>query len=764
MIIAHNLPKFLWPQAVIHSAYIINRSPTASLKVDKTPYEGFWKRKPDVSNLQEFGASCWVLIQGEKPPKIGARSEAYQFVGLSEDAAAWHYYVPKTCKILRSRNVVFEEIPDTPAEIEDPIRLEGESGKVSDPTSAQAPEAAQKPGNTEVAQQPLPQTPITAPTAPKRNVLQVPPRDPVPRRAAAEKHFLESDMWRAIRNPSNLSPAKPDAWRHRVADDSHMAAMAVEPDPTSYRQALEHTRAVGWKDAMVTEIQQLVDLGTFSFTTLPPGRKALGNKWVYTTKENHLGDLDWLKARLVVLGNTAIPGTDYNPDQISSPVARAETNRLLIALAAYFDLEMRTVDVKGAYLNGTLKEEIYMRQPEGFRDGSDRVLQLHKTLYGLPQSGREWNEMLDEQFKTIGFSRLVSDRCVYIRWENSGFAIVAVHVDDMAMYATSGDLITRTEDQLASAFTITRLGDAKQLLGMEIHRDRGRKTITITQTNYIRKILAQHGYDIANSAATPMDPNVILEKLPDGKSYPDIKQTYQSMVGALMYAAITTRPDIAYAVQTLSQYSINPGPVHLTAVKHVYRYLRGTINLGITYSADGNPHLTMHADHTDVRPPEIAGAEPVVFTDADWANNRDDRKSISGFVSTLAGGAISWSSKKQPSVALSTMEAEYIALSHAARENLWLRALFAELGKPPSAPTPIYCDNRGAIDFTFNQRFHGRSKHIDMRHHFIRDHVALGDVSVHHCASADNLADIFTKPLARDAHELQVRKLGMTRV
>nr|GAT46246.1 predicted protein [Mycena chlorophos] len=298
MIIAHNLPKFLWPQAVIHATYIINRSPTASLKVDKTPYEGFWKRKPDVSNLQEFGASCWVLIQGEKPPKIGARSEAYQFVGLSEDAAAWHYWVPKTRKILRSRNIVFPEIPDTPPEVEDPIRVEGESGMNSDPTSAQLPEPAPKPGDTpEISPSPLPHTPITAPTAPKRNILQVPPRDPVPRRAAAEKHFLESDMWRTIRNPSNLSPAKPDAWRHRVAtDDSDMAALAVEEEPDTYRQAMVHPRAEGWKDAMIAEIQQLVDLGTFSFAKLPPGRKALGNKWVYTAKHNHMGDLNRLKA------------------------------------------------------------------------------------------------------------------------------------------------------------------------------------------------------------------------------------------------------------------------------------------------------------------------------------------------------------------------------------------------------------------------------------------------------------------------------------
>jgi hypothetical protein len=324
----------------------------------------------------------------------------------------------------------------------------------------------------------------------------------------------------------------------------------------------------------------------------------------------------------------------------------------------------------------------------------------------------------------------------------------------MSIYASTPELITRTEDQLETAFQITRLGDAKQLLGMEIHRDRTNGTITITQINYIKKILAQHGMENCNPVPSPMDPNVKLEKLPEDQSYPEIQHVYQSMVGGIMYAAIITSPDIAYAVQTLSQFNTNPGPVHLTAVKRVYRYLRGTPDLGITYSASDESDIEMHADFS----------HPAVYTDADWANSKDDRKSISGYVSIFAGGATTWSSKKQATVALSTMEAEYIALSHAARENLWLRSLFTELSLPPSKPFPIFCDNRGAIDFTFNAGYHARSKHIDMRHHFIRDLVTSHEVSVHHCASEDNLADIFTKPLTRTQHEEQVRKLGMTRV
>ncbi|KAF7371923.1 Reverse transcriptase Ty1/copia-type domain-containing protein [Mycena venus] len=569
----------------------------------------------------------------------------------------------------------------------------------------------------------------------------MPPREArTPRTATlGTKTYIDSAYWRDVRN--NPKP-------------NDMANVAIDVEPTTYRQAVTHPCADDWLQAMKEELTQLEELGTFSLTSLPDGRKALGNKWVYRNKLDEMGNIARRKARLVVLGNSEIPGTDYNPDQISSPVVRAETNRLLLALAARYNLEMHTVDVKGAYLNGELKEEIYMKQPEGFSDGTSRVWHLHKTIYGLKQSGRVWNETLDAHFKKHGYQRLLTDRCVYMRRKDEEMTIVAVHVDDMSIYASNCELIIRTEDELESSFQITRLGDAKQLLGMEIHRDRTRGTITITQSTYINKILAFHGMDSSNIIATPMDPNVKLAKLPDGESHPDIKNVYQSMVGALMYAAITTRPDIAYAVQTLSQFSSNPGPVHLTAVKRVYRYLRGTTNLGITYSASPDSNIVMHADFS----------EPRLYSDADWGNAVDDRKSISGFVTTVAGGAVTWSSKKQPTVALSTMEAEYIALSHAVRENLWLRQLFSELDCSETSPTPVFVDNRGTIDFTFNAGFHARSKHIDIRHHFIRDAVASNEVSLHHCASEENVADIFTKPLARPQHEDQVRKLGLTRV
>jgi hypothetical protein len=220
---------------------------------------------------------------------------------------------------------------------------------------------------------------------------------------------------------------------------------------------------------------------------------------------------------------------------------------------------------------------------------------------------------------------------------------------------------------------------------------------------------------------------------------------YQSLVGGLMYVAISTQPDIAFTVWSLSQFSSNPGPQHLTAVKRVYHYLKGTIDLSITCLGDKKSDITL-------------------YSDADWGSNADDRRSISGYVSILSGGATTWSSKKQPTVALSSMEAEYMALSNATRENIWIRSLFSELGQPIKSPTQIFVDNRGTIEYTTNAGFHARSKHIDIRHHFIRDSITSHEVTIHHCASEENISDIFTKPLTRNKHEYLVNKLGMTRV
>jgi hypothetical protein len=302
----------------------------------------------------------------------------------------------------------------------------------------------------------------------------------------------------------------------------------------------------------------------------------------------------------------------------------------------------------------------------------------------------------------------------------------------MALLGSDEAAIERTKGELRGVYKLTDLGKARQIVGLEIERDLDAGTLKISQTQYVKKILERFRMADSHPCGSPLDPNVKLIKTPEDKQY-DIPE-YQAAIGSLMYTAIGTWPDISFAVQTLSQFMSNPNPTHWTAVKRVFRYLNGTRNLGITYGTGG---------------------------DADWGTNPNDRKSISGMVFLALGGPISWTSKKQPTVALSSMEAEYMAESLASRQALWLHNIMRELGIPYSGPTTLRVDNKSAIDYSRNSTNHSRAKHIDIQHHFIHEKLISREIEIQYCATDDNLADVFTKGLPQPKHWDLVTRLGM---
>jgi hypothetical protein len=271
---------------------------------------------------------------------------------------------------------------------------------------------------------------------------------------------------------------------------------------------------------MDEEMAQLRKLGTFTITPLPPGRSPIACKWVFRVKHDELGAITRYKARLVAKGFSQIPGIDY--DETFAPVVRLETIRLLLALAARYKLDVHVVDVIGAYLNGKLDEEIYMQQPEGYQDGTTMVYRLQKALYGLKQSGRVWNIELNKSFLDHSYSRLLSDQCVYIKRNGSDITIIAVHVDDMTILASSPTVMSAAERELESMFDVKKLGEIRQLLGMQITR-KADGSIFLSQSQYIAKILERFQMDSANPVSTPMDPHVHLTKTPDSESYPNVK-------------------------------------------------------------------------------------------------------------------------------------------------------------------------------------------------------------------------------------------------
>jgi hypothetical protein len=403
-----------------------------------------------------------------------------------------------------------------------------------------------------------------------------------------------------------------------------------------------------------------------------------------------------------------------------------------------------------------------MNQAPGYNDNSGRVCLLIRSLYGLKQAGNVWNRELNRVLHEIGFMQLKSDYCCYIKRQENDYSILLVWVDDFVSLSTTNDLNNVTERDLKIHFEIKALGQPNLLLGMKVSIQSN--YISLSQSHYIDALLAKYGLTDANPVTTPMDPNVKLDAYSKdgetelageadprdfvGNSRDDSKIThgYAQLIGSLMYLAIGTRPDIAYAVNRLAQYTANPKSLHWTAVKRVFRYLKYTKHRALTFGGDDD-----NIRNTDLN----------FFCDADWANDGSDRKSISGYVTIVAGGAVSWSSKKQQTVALSTAEAEYIAATHIAKQVLWHRSLYQELAFPLYTTSTIFTDNQAAISISHHPEFHSRTKHIDIAHHFLRDLISQKVINTIYVNTNDNLADLFTKGLSRDVHESLASRIGI---
>ncbi|KAJ3479322.1 hypothetical protein NLI96_g9143 [Meripilus lineatus] len=748
MLIAKNLPTFLWEDAVAYSNFLRNRSPTRALK-KLTPFEAFWGKKPNLGNIQIFGSDCWVLTPDSKRSKLDPKSEKFPFMGLGESGAGWNYYNTRIRQVLTSRNVVFQRFHQIPAEdygsipaVQAPppivttktVSLEGEPNTVNK-TAGSRSATTPVPSKIDIPDTPVTifHTPKSSPSTPA-NSPSIPGYQRPTRSAAARTNYkILHDSGTRVSGPN------PKGFDGDSTNLCFLAHSHSDDEPISLADTKSRSDWQDWFKAMETEVDQLHQLKTYTIEDLPPGRKAVGCRWVFTLKRDANGNVIKHKARLVAQGFSQIPGQDFSATY--APVMRLESFRTLLALAAHLDLEVHQMDVVGAYLNSDLDEEIFMRQPPGFEDGFPRVCRLQKAIYGLKQAGRAWNLKFNHIFvDVLSYKRIHPDYCVYIKhFDGSNFIIVIIHVDDMALLGNSADTISRAKSEITPLLKISDLGEIKSFVGLKITRDRAARTITISQPHYIDTILARFHMESSHPVSTPLDPHV---KFVAGDTPPDSDIPYQAAIGSLMYAAVATRPDIAFAVQTLSQFNTRYSNTHWTAVKHVLRYLKGTRDLGITY---GTGDLTLFG-----------------YSDADWAQNISDRRSISGFAFLLAGGAISWSSKKQATVALSTMEAEYLALAHASKEALWLRSLLEHLHFEISGETPIFCDNQSTIAFAHDHQFHARSKHIDIRHHFIRDHINQKTITVPHVATQDNVADVLTKALPRDAHTRHTQALGLS--
>lgn len=537
-------------------------------------------------------------------------------------------------------------------------------------------------------------------------------------------------------------PSRRSGREHRQPDwyGERANVLEHEPEPNSFADAMTRDDGQLWLEAMTMEMSSLQVNDVWDLVELPKERKLVGSKWVFKMKRDVDGNIDRYKARLVARGFTQRFGEDY--DQTFSPVVRFESFRMLMALAAKHDLQLHQMDVTTAFLHGVLEEDVFMKQPEGFvKEGDEKlVCRLKRSLYGLKQSPRCWNAALDEKLSAMGFEQASGDPCLY-RSKGGEMAYVAVYVDDLVIAAASDEAVQVVKDQLSASFDMKDMGRLHHFLGMKIVQDPKNNSVWIGQDRYTKDVLAKYGMENCKPALTPMDPGVkpLPGKDTDERFDPAV---YQSAVGSLLFLSVATRPDIAFAVSCAARFTANPYREHWSLVKRIMRYLKGTYEYGLQY--------------TDAEGDNLIG-----FSDADWAGDTGDRKSTSGYTMLLSNAAVTWKSKKQTVVALSTAEAEYVALCAATQEACWMRKILSDLGAPQSGPTTMREDNQSAIAIAENPVSHNRTKHIDIKYHYTRQAVQNGDIQLEYCPSADMLADVLTKPVYTDTFKRLRNKLGL---
>ncbi|PRQ29843.1 putative RNA-directed DNA polymerase [Rosa chinensis] len=497
---------------------------------------------------------------------------------------------------------------------------------------------------------------------------------------------------------------------------------------------------------MKSEMESLLKNDTYELVELPKGRKALKNKWVFKLKRDENEQLTKFKARLVVKGFGQKEGIDF--DEIFSPVVKMTSIRIILGMAASMDLEVEQLDVKTAFLHGDLEEEIYMEQPEGFEVERKQhmVCKLKKSLYGLKQAPRQWYKKFDSFMVGHGYKRTDADPCVYLqRFTGGNFIILLLYVDDMLIVGKDVSMIRKLKADLSKSFDMKDLGPAKQILGMEITRDRQAKKLWLSQERYVERVLERFNMKEAKSVSSPLGNHFKLSRLSCPTTQVEKDKMagipYSSAVGSLMYAMVCTRPDIAHAVGVVSRYLSNPGREHWEAVKWILKYLRGTSKLCLCFG----------------------GSEPILegFTDADLAGDLDNRKSTSAYLFTFSGGAVSWQSKLQKCVALSTTESEYLAANEAGKEMIWLQRFVQELGVKQGNYV-VHCDSQSAIHLSKNSMYHPRTKHIDHRYHWIRDAVSKKFFQLRKIHTNKNISDMLTKVVQQQKFEFCRSASGLT--
>ena len=675
-LIASGLGLSMWAEAASSAAFVINRTGCSSVK-GKTPFELWCGEMFPLDRLQVFGRTVYCHVPAQQRRKLDPKGYRGVFVGYSETQKGYRVLTGSN-KVETVRDLVFE---NPSAEV------------------------------------------VRVPTDPVREEVQ----------HAADDEFFDTEESVSELNQSICGLSQGNIIPARLrSQNKEGAACVAAAEPLTYKDALECEDKEKWLGAMEEEMKSLIANKTWELVEFH-GQPLVDNRWVYKAKLNSLGGVDRFKARLVARGFTQRPGVDYW--ETYSPVIRMESLRAMLAIASKRGYHIKQFDVKTAFLYGELQEDIFMRQPVGFCDGTERVCKLLRSIYGLKQAARCWNVKFVKTLNDIGLVASEADPCVFLG-RRTGVVHLGIYVDDGLVSAECEKDIDGIMKELSDVFTLSRC-EFGLFLGMELRKtERG---ITLSQRSYSERIIARYRMDTAHPVSTPCsvdDPGSVIS--------PNSNFPYREAVGSLNYLAVMTRPDISYAVGMASRHLDDYTDVHVGHVKRILRYVKGTTTMGLLLGKD-----------CDLKGGELRG-----YSDSDYAGCISTRRSTSGYVFFWRAACISWRSERQRIVATSTTEAEYIAASEAVKELCWLKRILSELLEEDVGAI-LHLDNQGSIKLVENPVMHRRTKHIDVRYHFIREKFQEGLFKVVYVNTKEQSADVLTKGLNGILHWDNLERLGL---
>lgn len=758
---ARNIPKYAWKDTVQGVVYVLNRTPHTG--IDRIPFEVFYGQKlHSLAHLRPLGCVCYYTLPGQHS-KLAPRKSSAILLGYASDgrASTAVYRVLDTAsrRIVESADVVFDERPartEPVAPMPDTSPLHNSVSVLPFAPVIPIPNAGESDSTAERhMQQPADEQPAAPqqladeqPAAPQQPAEEQPvvPQQPADEQPAAQQQLADEPAAAHPESGTRPPPRTSSRGNRGVPpqryEPGYLAFAAtsstdVLSPPTNLKEALTRPQeAAHWRAACYEELQSLGSKGVYTLVELPANVRPIPSMWVFAYKVRADNTIERFKSRLVAKGFVQKPGVDFK--EVWAPTGSMATLRCLLAYAAAYDYDLEQADIKTAFLNGPLDDTIYLHQPPGYSDGTNRCWKLHKALYGLKQSARAWYLQLRNFLATIGFRPMHADPAVFTK-SSQPPVFLFTHVDDLLLF-TQPNSKSVMPDILAK-FEGKSFGEPTKFLGMSISRNRVDRTISIGQESLIKGLVRRASCDGRRGSRSPLPPG---KGLSPGTLLPPLRDDdaalFPSIVGSVMYIATVSRPDVAFAASSLARFLSKPTQELLDAAKHVVCYLMSTSNIKLVFGARRNTTL----QGTYGLGALGKGFHAIAYGDADFANCEETRRSITGTVIILDGTPVVWGSRKQPHVAKSTTAAEYIAASMTVDEAVLIRKVLVDM-RVHQEEVPLMCDNRAAECLLKNPIENGKTKYLEIHWHYCRELVRAGKIRVCRVDTDQQLADVLTK-------------------